>query len=484
MTTKKHIKGLGNCFPFLLICFLFICLGSKAQVSDVPSFIRLKSNFIEYQDTAEFQKLIEGLQQSGERGYRVAHFGDSHVQSDYSAAEIRKAMQSIGGVGGRGMTFPYSIAKTYSQYDYASSFTGMWETSNSMHNPPKIPLGVSGFVARTSDNQASFKMKFNKRMPDGAKIIKVVCDKSGYDIVLNIDGKNVDGIKDNKLKNVYVFTYEQTFDSLHFKVYKKDSSAVFQLYGVIFEETTPGVVYHNLGVGGARFDAIIQQKLFNDQIQILNPDLFILDWGTNDILAGDLVSSSLKNNIINTIDLIRKQFPNAAILLTTVQDMNRKNKNIKSSRTFSNLIREIAIEKKCLLYDWFQVSGRGYSMKKWIAEKYAQTDNIHLTIKGYRLKGNLLGQAMINSLDSTNNMAAIMPLLIQQQDTAISEVNIQTSESAPQKRPPAKKVYVVRKGDNLSVIASRHKTTVAKIKKLNNLKSDKILPGQRLIIRK
>jgi hypothetical protein len=214
-----------------------------------------------------------------------------------------------------------------------------------MHNPPRIPLGVSGFVARTSDDNASFKMKFNKRMSDGSKIIKMVCDHEGFEISLNIDGvaiKQSEGKSDN---NLLYFEVNTTFDSLQVKITKTDSSSTFRLYGLIFEETNAGVVYHNLGVGGARFDAIIQQKLYNEQIKILNPDLFILDWGTNDILAGDMVSVGLRNNINTTIDMIRKQFPNAAILLTSVQDMNRKGNNIKSSRTFSKMIREIAVEK-------------------------------------------------------------------------------------------------------------------------------------------
>lgn len=46
-----------------------------------------------------------------------------------------------------------------------------------------------------------------------------------------------------------------------------------------------------------------------------------------------------------------------------------------------------------------------------------------------------------------------------------------------------KDYYVVKKGDNLSVIAKKTHTTVASLKKLNNLKSDVIRPGKRLLIR-
>ncbi|MFM7903413.1 MAG: GDSL-type esterase/lipase family protein, partial [Bacteroidota bacterium] len=184
--------------------------------------------------------------------------------------------------------------------------------------------------------------------------------------------------------NVISFQSPVSFDTLSVEISKvKTTDEPFQLYGLVLESGTPGVLCHNLGVGGARFDAILQQKLFKSQIGILNPDLFILDWGTNDIIAGNAIPIGLRENIIATFDLIREQFPNAAIMLTSVQDMNRRGRNITSAKTFSIFIREIALEKNCLFYDWFRVSGGARKMKKWVAEQYAGKDNIHLTVKGY-----------------------------------------------------------------------------------------------------
>jgi LysM repeat protein len=43
--------------------------------------------------------------------------------------------------------------------------------------------------------------------------------------------------------------------------------------------------------------------------------------------------------------------------------------------------------------------------------------------------------------------------------------------------------YVVKRGDNLSLIARRHGTTVARLKQLNRLRTDFLRTGQRLRIR-
>jgi len=54
------------------------------------------------------------------------------------------------------------------------------------------------------------------------------------------------------------------------------------------------------------------------------------------------------------------------------------------------------------------------------------------------------------------------------------------SARAPAARPAGS--YVVRRGDNLSAIARRHGTTVPALRSANNLRSDRIQPGQRLSI--
>ncbi|MDR0874547.1 MAG: transglycosylase SLT domain-containing protein [Prevotellaceae bacterium] len=56
----------------------------------------------------------------------------------------------------------------------------------------------------------------------------------------------------------------------------------------------------------------------------------------------------------------------------------------------------------------------------------------------------------------------------------------------PQKATPSKggKTYIVKSGDSLGRIATKHGVTVAEIKKWNNMKSNTIHPGQKLVIKK
>lgn len=57
-------------------------------------------------------------------------------------------------------------------------------------------------------------------------------------------------------------------------------------------------------------------------------------------------------------------------------------------------------------------------------------------------------------------------------------------EKVAEKEKPKKNIHTVEKGEYLAKIAKEHNTTVSKIKELNNLNSNTILPGQKLKIRK
>jgi membrane-bound lytic murein transglycosylase D len=48
--------------------------------------------------------------------------------------------------------------------------------------------------------------------------------------------------------------------------------------------------------------------------------------------------------------------------------------------------------------------------------------------------------------------------------------------------PTGPKTYTVRSGDTLWIISQKHALTIDQIKRLNNLNSSTIKPGQRLII--
>ena len=71
------------------------------------------------------------------------------------------------------------------------------------------------------------------------------------------------------------------------------------------------------------------------------------------------------------------------------------------------------------------------------------------------------------------------PIKVKEVNSASSSTRVASSST---RTAPSYTVYTVKKGDSLGKIASRHHTTIANIKKWNNLRRDTIVPGQKLRI--
>ncbi|OWY24829.1 LysM peptidoglycan-binding domain-containing protein [Sphingobacteriales bacterium UPWRP_1] len=462
-------------------------------------FIDHSANVVEYNNNKILQTFYEKWKIEGYSNISIAHFGDSHVQPDYFTSVVRQQLQQLKGNGGRGMIFPYSMAKTYSQSDYKSKFTGNWKTANSIQNPPQIPLGVSGFVAQTTDTAASFSIFFTKPQPAGPKFIKVYCKKNLTTYQLTVKSKrqyqslSFENAGDPEIPYA-LFYLPETGDTLEFILQNKYlNNNLFELYGISIENNAGGVIYHNLGVGGATYSAVLNQQYFNQQFPFLAPDLVILDWGTNDIIYKNKLEADLAGVVVATINKVRNAYPNALIMLTSVQDMNRKGVNISAAKDFSDLMRTIAFEQSCLYYDWYRVAGGAYSMNKWFNNKLAQPDNIHLSVKGYELKGNLFYEALTKTLQyyNANKDTCCLVLTSPQPNTpppTQSAVTETPQPVYPAPPPPAPKEnncrYVVKTGDTLTAIARKYAVSVKELMQWNKLGNEKILVGQDLLINK
>lgn len=371
-----------------------------------PGNINYQENKIEFASPRALGKLYKKWHSGTYEPISIAHFGDSHIQSGWQIAAIREVLHKTHPQGGRGMIFPYAIAKTYSQEDYTSTFTGQWRTSNSIHQPPKIPLGISGFVAVTNSNAFGFNFKFHKNKPEIGSVKATVYLKAingSYAVTASNGLITQTQLVENKTGNPtqkITFELPDSMKDLNFAITKTNGDgASFELHGVELSNLhTKGLTYHNLGVGGANYKSILQQKLFEEQFTGFPADLIVLDWGTNDILYSNTVSSDMESIIRRTIQKVRNIKPDAAILLTTPQEARYKGKPVTATKDLAALIRRIAKEENCLLYDWYAVSGQSDSVHVWKNAGYASKDTIHLNGKGYRIRGTMLAHALLDVL--------------------------------------------------------------------------------------
>ncbi len=474
---------------------LFAQGNTESIDTSITSILHPELNYIQFHSKSSLAKVLQKWSTSNT--IAIAHMGDSHVQPDYYSGELRKNLQFIKGDGGRGMVFPYAIAKTYSANDYKSTYTGSWKCANSIEYAPKLALGVSGFTCQTFDKNASFTLIFKTPLSKTNRKIKFFCKKSAssYDFILKTAESEVLVVVDNSMcPNQPYIELELPIigDTVTIQLTKQNvQETEFEFYGMSLESNqNDGLMVHCLGIGGARYGCILAQKLFQEHLPYLMPDLVILDFGTNDYLYSDDIPTNLEAEIKKVIKKVRVSVPNADILLTSAQDMNRKGKNILSGSKYSALIRKIAKEEDCAFYDWFWVSGGPRTITKWQERGLAHNDFIHLKAAGYKLKGQLLSEAFLNtmhilkdSLETDSLLFAVDSLerLAQAGDTIKMEANVVLIKNT---KAAVIIFHTVKSGETLGLIALKYHCKVSEIMALNGLKNSTIKVGSKLKIKK
>jgi LysM repeat protein len=449
-------------------------------------FFHDEYNYIEYYDRAALAKFFQKWQDESTPKITIAHFGDSHIQPGIYPSEVRKFMQSQKGDGGVGMIFPYSAAKTYPPFDYKTIHYGKWQYSKALEPRPRMPLGVSGMTIRTIDPAAGFNITFRQPLPSHYRRLKLFFKPGKQSFDFRVMTRNYETVVpatsySEEMPFVEIIIPDST-NFVHIQMLKtRDEQLNFEFYGMSLEsEQNRGLVYHSLGVGGAPYTAVLQQVMVDSQLPALDPDLVILDYGTNDFLYSGMIPSTLGRQIVQTINWVRQLAPNAAILLTSAQDMYRHGGNIAAAKEFSNMMRRIAREQKCGFYDWYRISGGQYAMAKWVSARLARPDYIHLSKEGYLLKGKLFTQAFSHTYEKFVGDSDLDSLVMND----ISGFNIDSTLIANEIRMPQVIVtrHKIRSGESLSTIADKYNVSVSSIMAANHMKNSNIVAGKTLNI--
>ena len=136
-------------------------------------FLQTPANHIE-NATIGLQRFYQRLRQPAQQpavlpGSRVSvvHIGDSHLQADEFSGRVRQELQRTYGNAGRGLVFPYAVARTNGSPTYRTAATsGAWRMKRvlSAARPDStLPIGLSGISLATSDSGAAFTLRIRGR---------------------------------------------------------------------------------------------------------------------------------------------------------------------------------------------------------------------------------------------------------------------------------------------------------------------------------
>lgn len=386
----------------LVLC-LSLILGSQlgfAQLKQVGnySFLNIESNRIAYYGNSSLQferiyKKFSPMIKLGKGQVRILHIGDSHLQADFFSGRVRANFQSIflGLQGARGMICPYMKGCPDS---YKITYGTQWQHYNILS---KEQSTIFANTVYTTEKNASIRIAVNHRNPIKYDFDKVRIYHSPLKPQERID-IDYPSYKKVSVEDGYtVFTLNGYTDTINISVNKTSNDTLF-IHGFYFDNEDAGVVYNVTGVNSAEARHYLKIKS-DENLKTLGLDLIIISLGTNDCYEASGVES-FASNLTEFVVKIREQIPDVAILLTTPSDCWYKRKHVnKRMKEARNIIKEVAKQNNCAVWDWYEVMGGEGASSKWVDRQLMQKDRVHLTLNGYYLQGDLLFNALWSEVE-------------------------------------------------------------------------------------
>jgi hypothetical protein len=381
----------------ICVCIAFLPVVLFAQREQLS----LGNNTIE--NTTErfnvFCLKMDSLNQGMCEKVRIIHIGDSHIQPDNLSGITRKKFQASYGNGGRGLIFPYTLAKTNGPKDFIATSATAWTNSWIINYPHKFAIGMPGIGIKSATETGAFSLELRKD--------SIINPYSRGFLLYSLQDPKKGTVTVNK--SITKTTSQVHFDTLTFqstlpqsKLDVSFSGAAMTLHGVYVENNQSGVVYNAAGVAGARYRDYLRNDFFIQQLPLFAPDLVIISLGTNESYDPSFTEAGFRQIVDSMFTMIHDRLPHSSVLITLPSENYRVKSGVASVNQripiITNILREESLKHGFAVWDLFEAMGGEGSMLEWKKAGLVNDDHIHYLRKGYNLQGELLFEALDKSL--------------------------------------------------------------------------------------
>ena len=164
------------------------------------------------------------------------------------------------------------------------------------------------------------------------------------------------------------------------------------------------VSFDFIGINGARASKFTSEEMLR-QIASKRPDLVIISFGTNEA-HGNFNSSSNTKVMESLVSGIRQKNPNVNFLITTTPGsyISKSGRGKVVNTTHEDVARnllEFGYKNHIAVWDLYHnIGGNENACRNLITANMMQGDRIHLTVSGYRMVGNMFGEAFVNAYNN------------------------------------------------------------------------------------
>lgn len=366
----------------------------------------VQSNVI--QNSAHLEDFFEHLYQQktlNDRVINIVHIGDSHIQADYLTSVVRRNFQTYFGNAGRGLIVPLRVAGTNEPPNFISRSNVKWLSKRCVHPNEPLPIGIGGITIETNDPGANLEIYMNDLWHDYTSqrlSVFYLKDPSSFSFIVKDTLGNELGSMDTTMSPFESFSeIKLKSPASAFIMEMRRNSAVQNhatIFGLHLTNEKNGVMYHAIGVNGAKYEHYNAARFFTRQTAALMPEVFIISLGTNEAVNFPYLDKNLTKHIDQLIASLRSANPLAKFILVTPPNAFRR--KVKPNPGI-NMVREVilqyAVENGYAFYDMYKAMGGETAANSWKAAGLIRPDGVHFTKEGYEYQGNLLFSAIMRS---------------------------------------------------------------------------------------
>lgn len=193
----------------------------------------------------------------------------------------------------------------------------------------------------------------------------------------------------------YYYEYQNLENTDKIYLTPNKEHEIFALNGIVLENNQTGVLYHSIGVNGAKYSDYSKYPLFFEQLNVLKPDLIIISLGTNEAFD-KLCDQCFYSQLEEFLNTLRSKEPNIPLLLTTPPPSLFKRKYPNHYvETYSSQIINNSLVNRYSVWDLYRALGGNQSMSKLIKQGFIAKDRVHYSSAGYKEQGILLFEALM-----------------------------------------------------------------------------------------
>jgi lysophospholipase L1-like esterase len=399
---------------FVPLVFLCTSLSGQATVEfSYKTYGLERDEDNQIQNAAHLDDFFEELLQlkvTGKGKVSIVHIGDSHIQADYMTDVVRRNFQRDFGNAGRGLIVPLRVAGTNEPANYRTSSPFAWKAKRCTYPDQPLPIGIGGVTIATDQVGAEFTIRMDKKeladyrfnavtlffQKDVNSFSFSLCDSASRELAV------VAPYMDEPFVNYSRVSLSRSVDQIRIKTLKtSEEQKQATIFGVDLENGQDGILYHAIGVNGAKYIHYNAAQFFARQTQALQPSVFVISLGTNESIEYPYLDRSIPLHIEKLVQSLRQFNPQAKFILVTPQDsFRRKIKHNPGIETVRDQIIQYAVENGLAFWDMYKATGGKNSSDQWRSKALLRPDGVHFSKDGYEYQGHLFYQAMMKSYNN------------------------------------------------------------------------------------